>query len=103
MTMFSKLKEIKDLRDQAKTLQNALKDEHVETTAAWGKVKVKMNGNQEVESVEIDPELLTSSKKSDVEKGIKDAINDANHKVQKIMAEKVRASGGLNIPGLTKN
>ena len=102
MSMFSKLKEIKDLRSQAKTLQNALKDEHVEVTAAWGKVKVKMNGNQEVEAVEIDRELMSPEKKSDLEKAIKEAVNDANHKVQKIMAEKVRKSGGLSIPGLTK-
>ena len=102
MSMFSKLKEIKDLRSQAKTLQNALKDEHVEVTAAWGKVKVKMNGNQEVEAVEIDRELMSPEKKSDLEKAIKEAVNDANHKVQKIMAEKVRKSGGLNIPGLTQ-
>lgn len=100
--MFSKLKEIKDLRSQAKNLQNQLKDEHVETSAAWGKVKIKMNGNQEIENVEIDPELLTPNKKTDLEKSIKEAVNDANHKVQKIMAEKVRKSGGLNIPGLTK-
>lgn len=102
MTMFSKLKEIKDLRSQAKTLQNALKDEHVDTSAAWGKVRVKMNGNQEVEEVEIDRELMSPDKKTEVEKAIKEAVNDANHKVQKIMAEKVRKSGGLNIPGLTK-
>src|SRR3989338_821589 len=102
MSMFSKLKEIKDLRSQAKTLQNALKDEHVETTAAWGKLKVKMNGNQEVEAVEIERELMTPEKKTDLEKAIKEAVNDANHKVQKIMAEKGRKSGGLNIPGLTK-
>ncbi len=101
--MFSKLKEIKDLRSQAKTIQNALKDEHVEVAAAWGKIKVKMNGNQEVEEVEIDRELMSPDKKTDLEKGIKEAVNDANHKVQKIMAEKVRKSGGLNIPGLTKN
>jgi len=100
--MFSKLKEIKDLRHQAKNLQNQLKDEHVEVSAAWGKVKIKMNGNQEVEEVSIDPDLLTPGKKADLEKGVKEAINDANHKVQKIMADKVRKSGGLNIPGLTK-
>ncbi len=99
--MFSKLKEIKDLRSQAKNLQNQLKDEHVETSAAWGKIKVKMNGNQEVENVAIDQDLLNPTKKSDLENGLKEAINDANHKVQKIMAEKVRKSGGLNIPGLS--
>ena len=102
MTMFSKLKEIKNLRNQAKTLQNTLKDEHIETTAAWGKIKVKMNGNQEVEHVDIDRELMSPEKKTDLEKAIKEAVNDANHKVQKIMAEKVRKQGGLNIPGLSK-
>lgn len=98
--MFSKLKEIKDLRQQAKSIQNMLSQEHVETSAAWGKVKIKMSGNQEIEEVLIDSELMTPSKKTDLEKGIKEAVNDANKKVQKIMATKVRQQGGLNIPGL---
>lgn len=100
--MFSKLKEIKDLRAQAKNLQNQLKEEHVETSAAWGKVKIKMNGNQEVEEISIDEDILSPTKKSELEKALKEAINEANHKVQKIMAEKVRKAGGLNIPSLTK-
>src|SRR3989344_3958857 len=98
MSMFSKLKEIKDLRDQAKTLQSALAEEHVEATAAWGKIKITMNGNQQVESVTVDPDLLSPAKKSDVENGIKEAVNDAVKKVQKVMAEKIRQQGGLNIP-----
>ena len=100
MSMFSKLKEIKDLRSKAKTIQSMLADVHVETDAAWGKVKVKMNGNQEIESLDINPELLSPDKKFDVEKGIKDAIGDAVKKVQKIMAEKVREHGGLDLPGM---
>jgi len=97
--MFSKLKEIKDLRSQAKTIQGMLAQEHVETTAAWGKVKVKMNGNQEVEGIEIDAEMMTPSKKTELEKALQDAIGEANKKVQKVMAEKVRAAGGINLPG----
>mgnify|MGYP001599880086 FL=1 len=97
--MFSKLKQIKDLRDQAKDLQGKLSQETVEGTAAWGKVKIKMNGNQEVLSVSIEPELLSPSKKADVENAIKEAVGEANKKAQKVMAEKVRA-GGINIPGL---
>lgn len=98
--MFSKLKEIKDLRDKAKTIQSMLADVHVDTTAAWGKVKVKMNGNQEIEMIDIDPELLSPTKKTEVEKGLKDAIGEANKKVQKIMAEKVKEHGGLDLPGM---
>lgn len=99
MSMFSKLKQIKDLRDQAKDLQGKLSQETVEGTAAWGKVKIKMNGNQEVLSVSIEPELLSPSKKTDVENAVKEAVGEANKKAQKVMAEKVRA-GGINIPGL---
>jgi len=98
--MFSKLKEIKNLRQQAKSIQGLLANEHVETSAARNKVKVKMSGNQEVEQIEIDSEFLTPAHKTDLEKAIKEAVNEANKKVQKIMAEKVRQQGGFNIPGL---
>lgn len=100
MSMFSKLKEIKNLRDQAKTIQNMLAQENIETNASWGKVKVKMNGNQEIQAIEIDAEMMQPSKKSELEKAVKEAVNEANKKVQRLMAEKVRQQGGLNLPGL---
>lgn len=100
MSMFTKLKQIKDLRDQAKTIQGMLAKESVETSAAWGKVKVKMSGNQEIESVEVDPELLNPSKKRELETAVKEAMNNATKKVQRIMAQKVREQGGLDKLGL---
>ncbi len=100
MSMFTKLKQIKDLRQQAKTIQGMLAKESVETSAAWSKVKIKMSGNQEIESVEIDPELLNPGKKRDLEAAVKEAVNDATKKVQRIMAQKVREQGGLEKLGL---
>jgi len=97
--MFSKLKQFKDLRDQAKQMQNVLAQESAEGSADWGKVKVKINGNQEILSVEIDPELLSADKKEKLESAIKEATNDAIKKVQRIMAEKMRQSG-FNLPGM---
>jgi hypothetical protein len=98
-TMFSKLKQFKDLRDQAKQMQNLLAQESAEGTAEWGKVKVKINGNQEILSVEIDPELLNANNKEKLETAVKEATNDAIKKVQRIMAEKMRDSG-FNLPGM---
>ncbi len=100
MSMFSKLKQIKDLRQQAKSIQSSLSQEHIEGTAAWGKIKIQMNGNQEVECVNIDQELLRSDKKADLENGVKEAINEAVKKVHKVMAAKFRESGGLEKLGL---
>ncbi|MBI5022920.1 MAG: YbaB/EbfC family nucleoid-associated protein [Candidatus Magasanikbacteria bacterium] len=98
MSMFAKLKQFKDMRTKAKSLQNLLADEKVEATAAWGKIKMTMNGNQEAESVTIDQELLTD--KSKLENAIKEVTNDAIKKTQRVMADKIRKEGGLNMPGL---
>ena len=97
--MFSKLKQIKDLRDQAKKIQDVLKDVSADGAGAWGKVKVKISGNLEVMSVSIDPELLADQAKA--EAGVKEAANDAIKKVQRSMAEEMRKNGNLNIPGLS--
>jgi DNA-binding YbaB/EbfC family protein len=97
--MFSKLKQFKDLRDQAKKIQDVLKDVTVEGSGAWGKIKVVMNGSQEVQSVSVDPELL--SDKAKLEAGLKEAYNDTVKKAQRSMAEAMKKTGGLNLPGLT--
>ena len=97
--MFSKLKQFKDLRSQAKQMQNVLAQESVEGSAEWGKVKIKINGNQEILNVGIDPELLSADNKEKLQNAIKEATNDAIKKVQRIMAEKMRSSG-FNLPGM---
>lgn len=96
--MFAKLKQFKDMRSKAKNLQNLLADEKVEASAAWGKIKMTMNGNQQVETVVIDPELLTNKEK--LESAVKEVTNEAIKKTQRVMAEKMRKEGGLNVPGL---
>ena len=61
--MFEKLKQIQDLRTQAKAIKSALSSETVQGVAAWEKIKITMDGNQEVKKVEIDPELLKDQNK----------------------------------------
>lgn len=97
--MFSQLKQFKELRDKAKQIKDLLGTETAEGSADWGKIKVQINGNQEVLKVEIDPELLQTTQKDKLENDIKDATNDALKKVQKLMAEKIQQSG-LSLPNL---
>lgn len=101
MAMFSKLKQYKDLRSQAKSLQGTLAQETVYADSARGKVQVVMDGNQRVNGVQIDPELLKPERKAEVEKGIMEAVNDAVKKSQMAMAKKAREMGHLNLPGLS--
>jgi len=94
--MFNKLKQIQDLKSQANQIKKALADESVEGSGAWGKVKVIMDGNQEVKKIEIADELLTD--KAKLASATIEATNDAIKKVQKVMAQKMSQMGGF--PGL---
>jgi len=91
--MFNKIKAIKDLRDQAKQVQNTLEQIEAQGEAAWGKVKVKLNGNQKVLHIDIADELMQNRDK--LQESLKDAFNDATKKLQKEMAGKMKDMGGL--------
>lgn len=99
MSMFNKLKEVKDMRDQAKQLQNQLSQESVMISSEGGKINLVMDGNQTVVSLDIDPELLTPEKKEDLEKGLRTAFNDAVKKIQRVVAQKMQA-GNIKMPNL---
>jgi len=101
--MFNKLKQFKDLRNQAKTLQSKLSTISITGSAEWDKIKVVMNGNQEVTSIDIDPSLLSADNKSKIEKGIAEATNTAVKKVQKAMAEQMKEMGGLDFGNMFKS
>ena len=92
--MFNKLKQFKDLRDQAKTMQNALADESV--TIEKKCIKIVINGNLEVQSIEL-PESATPK---ELEGNVKDAVNDGIKKTQRLMAQKMQEMGGLSGLGM---
>ncbi len=95
--MFNKLKQIKDLRHQAKTLQSTLSGEKV--TIEKRGVKMVINGNLEV------VELSIADKQQDnLESALKDCFNDGIKQVQKIMAKKMQEMGGMpDFNSLLKN
>lgn len=98
--MFQKLKQFKDLRDEAKQVQNALSKVTVHGKAAGGNVAVVMDGNQKIMALDIDTSLLAPEHKEKVEKGVKDAIEDALKELQKVMLQKMR-SGEMEMPDMS--
>jgi len=88
--MFNKLKQFKDLRNQAKTLQNALAQESVEYEKSG--VKIIMNGNLEITSLTINPDTAPGK----LESVLTEAVNETIKRAQKVMAKKVQDMGGLS-------
>jgi DNA-binding protein YbaB len=85
--MFEKLKQIKDLRSQAKTMQSVLATESV--TAEKGGVTVTLNGNLEVTAFAIGDGM----NKAQIEKASLEAVNDA---IKKASILKQASDSSLN-------
>jgi DNA-binding protein YbaB len=95
--MFSKLKQIKNLRDKAKEIQSALAEEIVDVE--YKGIKMQMDGNQKVKFVQISDEMMAD--KIRLEAAMVELINEGVKKVQKAMATKLSQMGNLDLPGLS--
>lgn len=94
--MFNKLKHIKNLRSQAKQMESELGQVTAEGSAAWGKVKMVVDGNRNIQSVSIDDELLKPSEKEKLQSALVEAHKDALKKMQFTLAKKLQEMGGLD-------
>ncbi|MFH2104869.1 MAG: YbaB/EbfC family nucleoid-associated protein [Parcubacteria group bacterium] len=95
--MLGKLKQFKDLKKQAGELKSNLAEETVTGESKKGLVKITMNGNQEIQNVEVDDSLLASDQKETLENAIKEAFGKAIKEVQSLMMRKIQ-SGEIQMP-----
>ncbi len=86
---------------ELKKIQSALAKEVVETQAGNGAVTVKMNGEQKVQGVTLDADLIRDAELPQVEKWIESAVSQAITRSQQLAAEKMKSvAGDLGLPGL---
>ena len=73
----------------------------VEASAGGGVVKVEMDGQKQLRSLKIDPEVVSKDELDMLQDLVLAAVNEAGRKVDEAVKEKVGGlTGGLNIPGL---
>lgn len=84
---FSQMKDLYKLQKEARKMQKQMKKLKVEGSSKDELVQVVMNGVQEIDDIQIAEELLHPAKKVDLIDSLKQAIKDANKKVQKEMAK----------------
>ena len=92
---------IQDLMKQAQQMQERLQKEmsalRVEGNAGGGMVTVRINGAKQVESITLDPEVVSKDDVGMLQDLIVAAINDAQRKADEEMARKM---GGMLPPGM---
>ena len=93
------MKQVQQMQEQ---LQKQLDGLVVDASAGGGMVMVKMNGQKQLMSVHIDPEVFASKDAEMLEDLVRAAVNEATRKIDDQLASRVGSlTGGLNIPGLT--
>jgi DNA-binding YbaB/EbfC family protein len=96
---------IQSMMKQAQEMQERLKkqmaDMRVEATAGGGMVTVVVNGVKQLQSITLDPDVVSKEDVEMLQDLILAAINDAGRKVDEQLGQSMSGLlGGLKIPGL---
>ena len=92
---------MKQAQQMQEKLQKQMESIVVDATSGGGMVSVKMNGQKQLLSIQIDPEVFSGSDRDMLQDLIVAAVNEGIRKVDEAMQSSLGGlTGGLKIPGL---
>lgn len=95
------MKQVQEMQSKLAEIEEELGQQTVQGTAGGGMVTVVANGRQEIQSINIDQELLAPEELDMLQDMIVAATNQALENSRELRAEKLsKLTGGLKIPGL---
>ncbi len=99
------LKQVQKMQEEMQKVQGQLGNITVSEEAGGGMIKATANGNKELVSVEIDPQVINPDEKDILEDLVVAAVNKALQSAAKLAEEEMAKvtkgmlPPGLNIPG----
>jgi DNA-binding YbaB/EbfC family protein len=99
------MKQIQKMQEDMAKMQAELGNKTVTEEAGGGMIKVVANGNKEIVSVEIDPQVIVAEEKEILEDLVVAAVNKALASAKKMEEDEVAKltkgmlPPGMNIPG----
>ena len=95
------IQQAQQLQAQLLKAQEELANMTVEASSGGGAVTVVMNGQQQIQSVKISPEVVDPEDVEMLEDMVLSAAREAQVKAQEMASKQMSGlPGGLNIPGL---
>jgi DNA-binding YbaB/EbfC family protein len=94
-------KMMKQLQQAQERMQAEIDALVIDGSAGGGMVKVQMDGQKQLKSLAIDPEVVNKDDVEMLQDLVLAAVNDAARKVDEEVKQRVASlTGGLKIPGL---
>ena len=95
------MKQAQEMQQKMAKLQEELAEKEVEASSGGGMVRVRMNGQQEVLSIQIEPEVFKDGDKEMLEDLVVAAVNEARREALNLAQEEMsKLTGGLPMPGM---
>ncbi len=100
------LKQVQKMQEEMQKVQSQLGNLTVSEEAGGGMIKASANGNKELISIEIDPQVINPQEKEILEDLVVAAVNKALQSANKLAEEEMAKvtkgmlPPGINIPGL---
>jgi nucleoid-associated protein EbfC len=99
MNIQQMLKQAQALQAKMAKAQDELKTKEIIGSSGGGKVKITMNGAQEVTAISIDPEVVNPAEADLLEDLVLAAFHDARGKVSRMVEEEMgKITGGAGLP-----
>jgi nucleoid-associated protein EbfC len=98
MNIQNMMKQAQRMQEQ---MQRQMADLRIEATSGGGMVKVVVNGLKQIQSLTIDPEVVSKDDVEMLQDLVLAAINDATRKADEAMSQQLGGMmGGLGMPGM---
>jgi DNA-binding YbaB/EbfC family protein len=92
---------MKQLQQAQEKIQSEIAALVIEATAGGGMVKVEVDGQKQIRSLKIDPEVVNKDDVEMLQDLVLAAVNEAGRKVDEAIQEKVGGlTGGMKLPGM---
>jgi nucleoid-associated protein EbfC len=92
---------MKQAQQMQERLQKQMAEMRVEASSGGGMVTVVVNGNKQIQSLKIDPEVVSKDDVEMLQDLILAAINDAQRKADEELSKTMGGMmGGMKLPGM---
>ena len=92
---------MKQLQQAQERIQKEIQALEIEATSSGGMVKVVMDGQKNLKSLKIDPEVVSKDDVEMLQDLVTAAVNEAARKVDEAVQEKIGGlAGGMKLPGM---
>ena len=96
------MRQARELQKNMMKMQEELENATVEASVGGGVVRVVVSGKLRVESLTIQPEVVSADDVEMLQELVQAAVNEGIEEAQQMVSNRMSSiTGGLNIPGLT--